>query len=278
MNKLPISDINIYPTLLGGQSFAWEYIDGVYWGSLNNRIVKIEERTDGIYWQTFPENDDHEFISNYFQISKDYPSILSRISKDEHVRSGVKKFKGMRILKQDFIEAFFSFIASQNRSITLIRESMRLFRQTFGKPVNIEGKTFYLFPKVEDIANASIETLNKCKMGYRSKFIKEAAQYLLLTGLHLKIEKMTRAEAREELLKVNGIGKKVADCILIYGLGHEDLFPLDVWGNRIAENYYNLDPKLSYDEKLNWINNYFEGLSAYAGQYLFESIRGFGER
>jgi N-glycosylase/DNA lyase len=143
----------------------------------------------------------------------------------------------------------------------------------YGSAINVDGYQFYLFPKTENLAEARIEDLLKAKIGFRAKYIKTAAQRLLSTRLKGETGNLSKDEIRDKLLEFYGVGEKIADCVLCYSLGCDNVTPIDVWGKRIATELYGLDVKKRYKDYRDWFSNYFNGYAAWAGQFLFEYIR-----
>jgi len=273
MNKLHLPDYNLEATLLGGQSFSWDYADGYFWGFTQNRAVKIKRDGDDIYWQTYPKKNDTQFIKNYLKADVRYPRIISVISKDKHIRAALAIFPNLRILKQDFDQTLLSFIISANNNIRAIRNIIRRMNAGLGSSVSAGGRKIYLFPKTEAIASAPIKKLLSFKMGFRAKYVRNAARHLVKTGLSSRISKMSEEEARNALKEIPGVGDKIADCVLVYALGFDNVMPLDVWGKRVATDLYGLTPKMKYSEMRGWFGSYFNGYAAWAGQFLFEYMR-----
>ena len=143
----------------------------------------------------------------------------------------------------------------------------------FGKKIEVDKKTIYLFPETEILANAKLEDLLACKLGFRAKFLKGAANILANNDLSKRIKKMSEDNARRSLLEIKGVGEKIADCVLVFSLSFDNITPLDVWGKRVLTRFYKLNPKMKYEEMRSWIDDYFEGQAAWAGQFLFEYIR-----
>ena len=145
-------------------------------------------------------------------------------------------YYGIRILKQEPWEALCSFIISQNNNIPRITGIIDRLCSTWGEK-NEKGE--YSFPSYEILAGLTVEDLAPLKAGFRSKYILDAAQKLKNKEIDLnKIYSATMDEAREELMKIKGVGKKVADCTLLYGFGRMEAFPVDVWVKRIVEELY----------------------------------------
>lgn len=273
MNKLLLPDYDLNMTLLGGQSFAWDFKDDYYLGFTRDKAIKLKKEKHFLFWQTYPEKDDLDFVKKYLRLDVNYPKIIKNIQTDRYMKSAIKKYPGLRLLKQDFEETLLSFLVSSNNNIRSIRKIIRAMNKKFGKVINIDTEKMYLFPKVEVIANAKLEDLLECKLGFRAKYIKAAANHLLKSKLAKKIEKMSEFDARNALIEITGVGEKIADCVLVFGLGFDDVTPLDVWAKRAFIRFYKLNPKMKYEDMRNWISGYFNGYSGWAGQFLYEYIR-----
>lgn len=273
LNKLHAPLYNLDKTLLGGQSFSWECIDGVYYGVTSNKVLKLKQNVDYIYWQTYPIKDDEVFLRNYLRIDVNYPSILKNIDKDHHTSASIESFPGLRLLKQDFDDTLISFIISQNSNIPKIKRSIRILRDKLGKTVIVDGISFKLFPTIEKLAESTEIELRESGIGYRAKYLILSSQSVIKNKLSEKIHSLTYLEAKCELMKLHGVGSKVADCILVFSLSHDHITPMDVWGKRVLSDLYKLDPKMKYDDMLKWLNEYFGEYTAWAGQFLFEYIR-----
>lgn len=277
MNEIPFSDYNLDLTLLGGQAFNFDYEDGFFFGFTQDKIIKLKavEMHHGasLHWQTYPENDDFKFLETYLRLKVDYPKILKTIQKDKYIKSAIRKFPNIRLLKQDFDQTLLSFLISSNNNIKSIRKTIRLMSRTFGKKINIDSKELFLFPKTEVLAGADLSDLLKCKLGFRAKFLKGAANFLIRTNLPRKIINVSENKARNALKGIKGVGDKISDCILAFSLGFDNVTPLDVWSKRVLTNFYKINPKQKYEEMRIWIDKYFEGYAAWAGQFLYEYIR-----
>ena len=278
MNKLLLPDYDLNMTLLSGQSFSWDFEDDFYWGFTKDKGIKLKMDVEtchgkSLLWQTYPEKDNIDFLKTYLRLKVNYPKIIKKIQKDNYIKSAIKKYPDLRLLKQDFEETLLSFLVSANNNIKSIRKIIRSMNRKFGKTVNIDGRKIFLFPKTEVIAEAKLEDLLECKLGFRAKYLKGAAKYLIENGLSKKIGQMSETQARSTLLGIKGVGEKIADCVLVFGLGFDNVTPLDVWGKRAFTKFYKLNPKMKYDKMRNWISNYFEGYAGWAGQFLYEYVR-----
>jgi N-glycosylase/DNA lyase len=273
MNIIPLKNYNLEDTLIGGQSFTWRKDGDTYIGFTSRKVIVLKENNGSLEWQTFPENNDKDFIINYLRLNEPYEEILKEIQKDEYVEAAIKEFPNLRILKQDFELTLLTFLISANNSIKSIRRSVNLMAEKFGEKVQTPFGEVSLFPSTETIANLTIEELRSCSLGFRAKYLKASAQHLIDTKLLDRIHQMPEEEVRKELMAMQGVGPKIADCIMVFALGYESITPMDVWGKRILTEFYGQPENMKYDDMRNWIKDYFEGKGAWAGQFLFEYIR-----
>ncbi len=280
MNRLSIPDYNFHQTLLGGQAFNWDHYivedKHVFYGTTQDRLIKLVVENDGsdeVLWQTFPKNDEYDFLKQYLKLDIDYKNILKKINKDEHVNSAINHYPNLRLLSQDFDQTTLSFIISAFNSIKSIRTRINKMKRDLGEKLIVDDREFHLFPKTEVIADARVDLLTSHSLGYRAKYIKEAANIILRENLGNKLAGLDEESARAELLKLPGIGDKVADCIMVFSLGFDNLTPLDIWGKRVFTDLYGLDSKMKYSDMRKWLGEYFNGYAAWAGQFLFEWYR-----
>lgn len=275
MNKTDLMRFNLETTLLGGQAFNFDFDkdENCFWGFMQDRVIKLKSENGYLYWQTYPENDDFEFVKRYLRLDVDYPKILKEIQKDKHIKRAIKKYPNLRLLKQDFEQTLFSFILSTNNNIRSIRRITRMTCERFGKQVSVNGRKIHLFPETEVIAEAKLEDLLECKLGFRAKFLKGAAKHLLETNLHKTIHSMSEEKARTALKEIKGVGDKISDCVLVFSLGFDNVTPLDIWAKRALMRFYKLNPKMKYNYMREWMSNYFEDYTSWAGQFLYEYVR-----
>ena len=207
----------------------------------------------------------------YFDIETDYGKIKQDIlSIDSRLRDAIEAKPGIRILKQDLFETLISFIISQNKQIPHIKQIVHLISERYGNKIELsDGRSVYAFPTVEQLSAVSEEELRECKVGFRAPYIKCAVEMVASGEISKdKLLSMDVSEARQTLMTIKGVGEKVANCVLLFGLGFADTFPVDVWMKRIMEYMY-FDG--SQDKKV--IEAYamekYGALAGYAQQYLF---------
>ncbi len=178
----------------------------------------------------------------YFDLDEDYAAIRGRIdpAADPFLWRAAEHGKGIRILRQDPWETLVSFIISQNRNIPAIRRSVELLCEMCGtRKTDARGGPFFAFPEPERIAALSEDDLKACKLGYRWRYVREAARTVLRGGIDLPaLSRRPCSEAVEALCALDGVGPKVAGCVALFGLHQPDAFPRDVWINRVLRNEY----------------------------------------
>lgn len=271
MNLFEIQDYNLEKTLLGGQAFNWDMHNEGFYGFFKDKVVKIVPSNTGFFWQTYPNSDDVNFIKNYFATNQNYYAIRDFLqNKDVHTNKALNKNSGLRIVNQDFQQTLLSFILSSNKSIKGVRKAVRDLSKKYGRDIKVDGIKINLFPLIEDLILLKEEDFRELGFGYRAKFFHNAVQRLVEIDI---IANSNEDNVRNSLMQFDGIGEKIAECIMVFGLGFREITPLDVWGKRILIDLYGISPKLKYSDMRIWLKDYFGEYTAFAGQYLFEYIR-----
>ena len=266
--------IDIDNSINSGQVFLWERHGTSWYGIDGQDILKINQ--NGAIKSILNSK------TNFFRKNDNIQEIIKSISKDKTVKKAVKEYEGLRIFKQEPFQCMISFIISSNSNIQKIKNSLEKISEKFGTKVKIQNKEFFLFPKPEKLANASIEEIKKCGVGYRAPFIKQASKMIVLKKINFKyLEKCNYEEAKKNICLVPGVGNKVADCIMLFSLNKLDAFPLDTWMIKILEKYYSNEFKIEtktittkqYGILHEKIVNYFGPYCGYAQQFLFKMER-----
>ena len=271
MNQLEETDYNLELTLLGGQSFTWDKKENFYIGTYKETLIVIEKKDTQIFWQTYPEKDNLELLSDYLNIKNEVNTEF--ISKDEHIMNAVNSNPGLRILRQDYETTLLNFILSSHKSVKGVRKLVKDISNKYGKQLVSPQGVAFSFPSAEIIANLSEKELRDIGAGFRAPYLKAAAAKLVKDRDSMNLENMKTIEVKKYLTSFVGIGDKIADCILVFGLGRYNITPLDIWAKRVLVSFYKLDPRMSYQEMSNWYSSYFGKETAIAGQFLFEYIR-----
>jgi len=219
----------------------------------------------------YTSKEDFDGIWRHFlDLDRDYGAIKSRLRQnDEIMRSAIGCGEGIRILNQELWETVVSFIISASNNIPRIKGIIERLCEAFGDRIEYRGNTYYSFPDAETINALSLSDLAVIRAGFRDKYIKAAAEAVVNGDLSLDtLRSMPTPEAKKALMSVKGIGNKVSDCILLFGLGRADSFPVDVWIKRIMEYCY-FDGEQPIKVISEFAENKFGALGGYAQQYLF---------
>ena len=266
--------IDIDNSINSGQVFLWEKCGSDWYGINGEDILKINKNAVIKSIQNSK--------TDFFRKNDNMQEIIKSISKDKTVKQAINQYEGLRIFRQDPFQCMISFIISSNSNIQKIKNSLEKMTKKFGVKVEIQNKEFFLFPKPEKLANASIEEIKKCGVGYRAPFIKQAAEMVFSKKIDFKyLEKLNYKEAKKNICLIPGVGNKVADCILLFSLNKLEAFPLDTWMIKILEKYYSNEFQIEtktitqkqYEILHEKIVNYFGPYCGYAQQFLFKMER-----
>lgn len=257
-----------------GQCFRWEKeSDGSYVGIAYNTPLKIAQSGDTVTLYNTSIGQFNSVWFDYFDFGTDYSPIKTRLSEDTVLKNAVSFGGGIRILNQELWECTVSFIISQSNNIPRIKKIISTLCENYGDKTEYLGQTFYTFPSPEKILySAGLDGLSCIKAGFRDKYILSAAEFFVNGFSKAYFDPMTYDEAKKELLRIKGIGSKVADCILLFGLGKRSSFPVDVWIKRIIEYYY-FDSEQTVGRIEQFAKERFSSLGGYAQQYLFYYAR-----
>ena len=268
-----LRDFSLKYTLESGQSFRWSRIDDAYYGVVEGRILRLQQKNTSTLIIESSRNEDEQiitkFLFHYLDLNRELASILTAVSVDAYIARAIDHFWGMRVLNQELWETIASFILSQNNNISRIRNIIHTLSEKFGEKIEFNGYMNYTFPTPNSLADAGIEEIFSCGTGYRARYLWNAAAKISNGELLLDMLKRSPyTDAKKELMKLEGVGEKVADCICLFSLGHLEALPIDVWIKRIFEQIY-LRKKASVNEIRQFARNYFGEYIGYAQQYLF---------
>ncbi len=243
MLEFKIKCFNLKYTLECGQCFRWKKVedyDNRYIGVIQDRVIDVEQKGNIVRVSSNKEENLEDVVKKYFDLNTDYEEIENRIVKiDDNIYISVQNTSGLRILNQSLFETIISYIISANNNIKRISKSVDKISEMFGKKVEYDDKTYYLFPTLEELSKATVEDLISCGVGFRAKYIKSTVKELMENNHLLNtLKEMTTEKAKEILLGFAGVGPKVSDCILLFSLKKSEVFPIDVWVKRVMEKLY----------------------------------------
>lgn len=258
--------LDIVKTFECGQCFRWNADEkGVYTGVVRGYAARVWEENGQVYIRSKAPD---ELWLDYFDMGRDYSGLSRSFSCGEYLDKCIAYGQGIRILRQEPWEALCSFIISQCNNISRIKGIVERLCALFGEETELEGERFYCFPEAERIALLSVEELAPLRCGYRAPYIITAAKAVADGSLCLeRLISTDSLSAKKALTALNGVGDKVANCVVLFGLYHMEAFPIDVWIRRALKEHFppDFDPAC---------------LGEYAGlaqQYIFYYARSGGE-
>ena len=260
-----------------GQCFRWNIEeDGSYTGVFGRNVLNVKKQNNAILFKGICEGDIIPTIIDYFDLERDYELIKSKLERvDNNMKESIKYGTGIRILNQDLWETIISFIISANNNIPRIKGIIERLSEKYGDKIVYNGKEYFTFPTPKQLENVSVEEFRKLGLGFRDIRLYETTKLVL--NKEVDIENLHNIKntniVRDELLKLSGIGPKVADCILLFStLKRFDVFPIDVWVRRVMNDLYihkEKEQDVSKKEILQIANEKFADLEGIAQQYLF---------
>lgn len=259
-----------------GQCFRWnEQEDKSYIGVIKKGVLSVKKDGDKIIFNGMLDGNIKNIVEEYFDLNRNYSKIKDELSHiDQYLKNSIEYGSGIRILNQDLWETIISFIISANNNIPRIKGIIERISKKYGTEIEWNGKKYYTFPTAEQLKDVSVQDFRNLGTGFRDIRLYETTHLIL--DKKVDLEKMPEEDtltARDELLKLSGVGPKVADCILLFStLKRFDVFPIDVWVRRVMNELYikNEDEtKVSKKEIMKIADEKFGALEGIAQQYLF---------
>lgn len=258
-----------------GQCFRWnKEEDGSFTGVAYGRVINVKLEGQDLILSNTSETEFRDIWFEYFDLGRDYGRIKEELKIDEIMTESVEFGRGIRILKQEPWEMLISFIISARNSIPNIKKTIEKISKAFGEKIGDFGeKEYYSFPSAETLAGLEEQDIRQYGTSFRTKYIISSAKRVLDEGGLDSLREEDTEAAREKLQQFDGVGPKVSDCILLFGLSKYDVFPVDVWVQRVMDEFYT---KGQY-KNLNKIREYglemFGKNAGFGQQYLFYYAR-----
>lgn len=242
-----IEEFDLPHTLDCGQAFRWKCNENGLWsGVAGDKFLSLEKTNDGTVVLYNTTIDDFEnFWKDYFDLERDYQKIRQILSQNETLKAAADYSYGIRILNQEPFETLCSFIISQNNNISRIKGIIERLCENFGEHKN----GYNTFPSAEKMATLTVDDLAPLRSGFRAKYLIDAAKKVANGEVDLyHLRYFTLDAARAELMKIKGVGPKVADCALLFSHHHDRAFPKDVWINRALDTLFGGElPEIAQD-------------------------------
>ena len=242
---------------------------------MKSGVINVKKSNQDFVFTGNVDGDLEEIVIDYFDLNTNYSEIKKNLSTiDEYLKESIEFGDGIRILNQDLWECIISFIISANNNIPRIKKIIDRISSSYGKKVTFNNKVYYLFPTVEELSKASVEDLRGMGLGFRDKRVFNTTKIISENcALIANLEKSNDSGyIEEELLKLDGVGEKVAACIMLFSLKRYDVFPIDVWVRRVMNDLYihnDEEEKVSKKQIKKLAEEKFLELPGLAQQYLF---------
>ena len=254
--------VDLEHSLLGGQAFRWERDGEAFVGVVEGRAARLAPAHGGV-----EVADDADAVARYLRLEPDDQARRARLTRDPALAPAMRALPGLRLLRQDPWETTVAFITSANNNVLRIEGIVRAIAQRWGTPVEMGQRAF---PPPATLAAARESSLRAVGLGYRAPFVREAARMVARGDAALRRGRPLE-ETREELLRLPGVGPKVADCVALFSLDCDDAFPIDRWMLRAVADV--AGQQLSPRDAQTWARDRWGRDAGLAQQYLFHAVR-----
>ena len=268
-----IEDFRLSQTLECGQCFRFykqdenDYVIVAY-----KNLLHMKQENDTLIFYDCDINSVKTIWIPYFDLDRDYAEIKRfLLEKDNLLRDSINEKYGVRILNQEFHEMLISFIISQNKQIPHIKQLVRRISEEYGEYLGeINGEKYYSFPEVEILGTITEEQFREMKTGFRAPYLADAVEKLSKNVISVvDFQGMDEDDARKKLMEIKGVGEKVANCVMLFGLGYRSAFPIDVWMKRIMETLYFQGKDTKKELIADFAKEMYGEYGGYGQQYLF---------
>lgn len=267
---------NLGTTLACGQAFRWQQHDRGWVGVVGTRWVRLCPGASSITAETAEPVSEWRWLTDYLQLNLDLGEVLRSFPDDQPLRTAVDACRGLRLLRQNPWECLASFILSSTKQIVQIRQIISILCERYGTPLLAASgwSPAFAFPSPARLARATETELRACKMGFRAPYLRATARLIADGQVNLaRLHALPVEAARAELMQLPGVGRKIADCVLLFAYGFESAFPLDVWMMRALRQLYFPRRRVSLKHLHGFAATHFGARAGYAQQYLFHYIR-----
>lgn len=277
MHRIPAQVFNLDYMLRCGQVFRWQKRGDEWMGVVKDSIISVKQKGDVLVAKSDLAAEE---IANYFRLDDDLEKVYRHIDKDTLMRNIITKYRGLRLIRQDPWGCLISYVCSRNAPIKKIKSVIFNLSKNFGNVIKSDDQIEYTFPEPDVIAEVTLDKLGICGFRYgkkQAREILEIAKLISRNNFDLeRLKKYSYLDAKEELMNLQGVGHKVADCVLLFSLDKLEAFPIDVHIRRLVRREYFQDKNVSDDEIRELAREYFGEYAGYAQEYLFYHERSGG--
>ena len=274
-------ELDLTHTLTPGQSFRWKMDSRGRWtGVVRRRVVRVWREGEDVCYHIFPGGPDDDFIRDYFRLDVKLADIYRDfIQADGRLVEAIQRFKGLRVVRQEPEETLLSYICSAANAVSRISSSVEIISERWGDFIaTVDGHDYYAFPTAKALAEADPDELSSiCSLGFRCVNLNLVARQLVDRSVEWldSLRKVDYEDARAGLLGLRGVGRKIADCVLLFSLNQDNAFPVDTHVRHMAVKYYlpkfrqkTLTPAV-YQQIVDYFQAKFGRYAGWAQEYLF---------
>ena len=269
--------LDLQSTLFSGQAFRWRAEDGWFRGVVSGRAVRIRGAPEGVEIDA-PQDGDGELavrLRDYLSLDMDIEGIYRAMSFDDRLRDAIDRYRGMRVLRQDPWECLVSFICSSASNIPRITGNIESICESFGDPIEGSSNGLHAFPAPEALAvDGAALRMRELGLGYRAEYIEATARSVAGGEVDLmSLREAPYGTALEALTSLDGVGDKVANCVMLFSLDKPEAFPVDTWIDKAMREWYLEGAKIPRTKMRLWAMEHFREYAGYANHYLFHDRR-----
>ena len=264
--RLRIPHFSLKQTLECGQFFRFTKVLDTYIVQSSDRIFCLWQKGDILFYGGVEE----PFLVQFFRLDEDFGSILKEIDRDPMIHQAIKKYRGMRLIRQDPWECLLSFLCSSAKAVSHIRCIIEHVCRSSGEKVAWGNYFGYRFPEPQSIRNPL--QLESARAGFRTNYLVNASRCMDRNQL-LLLKDLPYKTAREKLMRLSGVGKKVADCTLLYSLDFLEAFPMDTWIKKGLQKIYFRGRNAGEKAMEEFVSSHFGRYGGYAQLYLYHFWR-----
>jgi N-glycosylase/DNA lyase len=264
--RLRTHPFSLRDTLECGQFFRSTKIVDTYLVQSSNRIFSLYQKGDFLYYEGVEE----PFLARFFRLEEDLDPILKEIDRDPIIHQAIQQYRGLRLIRQDPWECLISYLCSSAKAIPQIRSMIEVLCKSNGKKTLYGNYVSYGFPEPHSIQTPF--QLESMRAGFRTNYLIKASQCIDRNQL-LKLKDLPYRDARKRLMNLSGVGKKVADCTLLYSLDFLEAFPIDTWIKKGLQKFYFGGGRVGEKKMEEFVSSHFGPNGGYAQLYLYHFWR-----
>ncbi len=271
-----LRDYDLGATLTCGQAFRWHTHSQCWIGVIGTHWVRLHPGPDSLTAETAAPVSDWHWLAHYLQVEVDWSGVVRTFPDDEPMRAAVTACRGLRLLRQDPWECLASFILSSTKQIVQIRQIISVLCERYGEPLAVASACppAFAFPCPARLAHTTEADLRACKMGFRAPYLLTTARLVASGQFDLaRLQSLPLDAARAQLMQLPGVGRKIADCVLLFAYGFQSAFPVDVWVLKALQQLYFPRRRVSPQRLHHFAATHFGPYGGYAQQYLFHYMR-----